>query len=126
MQNEVEETIKKFSEVSRVFSKIGTAEIATDPMPPSVADIFIIIKPQSEWSGKYRNKEELIAAMEQTVRKVPGNNYEFTQPIQMRFNELLSGVRADVAVKVFGDDLDVMLNLAERIEKIVKAVRGAA
>lgn len=126
MQNEVEETIKKFSEVSRVFSKIGTAEIATDPMPPSVADIFIIIKPQSEWSGKYRNKEELIAAMEQAVRKVPGNNYEFTQPIQMRFNELLSGVRADVAVKVFGDDLDVMLNIAERIEKIVKAVPGAA
>ena len=126
MQNELEETIKKFAEVSRVFSKIGTAEIATDPMPPSVADIFIIIKPQSEWSGNYRNKEELIAAMEQAVRKVPGNNYEFTQPIQMRFNELLSGVRADVAVKVFGDDLDVMLNLAERIEKIVKAVPGAA
>lgn len=126
MQNELEETIKKFAEVSRVFSKIGTAEIATDPMPPSVADIFIIIKPQSEWSGKYRNKEELIAAMEQAVLKVPGNNYEFTQPIQMRFNELISGVRADVAVKVFGDDLDVMLNLAERIEKIVKAVPGAA
>ncbi len=126
MQNELEETIKKFPEVSRVFSKIGTAEIATDPMPPSVADIFIIIKPQSEWSGKYRNKQELIAAMEQAVRNVPGNNYEFTQPIQMRFNELLSGVRADVAVKVFGDDLDVMLNLAERIEKIIKAVPGAA
>ena len=126
MQNELEETIKKFPEVERVFSKIGTAEIATDPMPPSVADIFIIIKPQSEWSGKYRDKEELIAAMEQAVRKVPGNNYEFTQPIQMRFNELLSGVRADVAVKVFGDDLDIMLNLAERIEKIIKAVPGAA
>jgi len=126
MQNELEETIKKFSEVSRVFSKIGTAEIATDPMPPSVADIFIILKPQSEWSGKYRNKEELITAMERAVLKVPGNNYEFTQPIQMRFNELLSGVRADVAVKVFGDDLDVMLNVAEQIEKIVKAVPGAA
>lgn len=126
MQNELEETIKKFPEVERVFSKIGTAEIATDPMPPSVADIFIIIKPQSEWSGKYRNKEELIAAMEQAVRKVPGNNYEFTQPIQMRFNELLSGVRADVAVKVFGDDLDIMLNVAEQIEKIIKAVPGAA
>lgn len=126
MQNELEETIKQFAEVERVFSKIGTAEIATDPMPPSVADIFIIIKPQYQWSGKYRNKEELIAAMEQAVRKVPGNNYEFTQPIQMRFNELLSGVRADVAVKVFGDDLDIMLNLAERIEKIVKTVPGAA
>jgi cobalt-zinc-cadmium resistance protein CzcA len=126
MQNELEETIKKFSEVSRVFSKIGTPEIATDPMPPSVADIFIIMKPQSEWSGKYRNKEELIAAIEQAVRKVPGNNYEFTQPIEMRFNELLSGVRADVAVKVFGDDLDILLNLAEKIERIIKVVPGAA
>lgn len=126
MQNELEETIKRFSEVKRVFSKIGTAEIATDPMPPSVADIFIIIKPQSEWSGKYRNKEDLIAAMEKAVRGVPGNNFEFTQPIQMRFNELLSGVRADVAVKVFGDDLDVMLTTAERIEKIIKNIPGAA
>lgn len=126
MQNELEHTIKEFAEVSRVFSKIGTAEIATDPMPPSVADIFIIIKPQSEWSGKYRNKEELIAAMDQAVRKIPGNNFEFTQPIEMRFNELISGVRADVGIKVFGDDLDVMLKLAEQIEKIVKAVPGAA
>ena len=126
MQNELEGTIKRFPEVSRVFSKIGTAEIATDPMPPSVADIFVILKPRSEWSGKYSSKEELIAAMEQAVRKVPGNNFEFTQPIQMRFNELLSGVRADVAVKVFGDDLDIMLTLAERIEKILKSVPGAA
>lgn len=126
MQNELEHTIKQFTEVSRVFSKIGTAEIATDPMPPSVADIFIIIKPQSEWSGKYRNKEELIAAMDQAVRKIPGNNFEFTQPIEMRFNELISGVRADVGIKVFGDDLDVMLTLAEQIERIVKAVPGAA
>ena len=126
MQNELEGTIKQFPEVSRVFSKIGTAEIATDPMPPSVADIFVILKPRSEWSGKYSSKEELIAAMEQAVRKVPGNNFEFTQPIQMRFNELLSGVRADVAVKVFGDDLDIMLTLAERIEKILKSVPGAA
>ncbi|OQW39852.1 MAG: cation transporter [Proteobacteria bacterium SG_bin4] len=126
MQNELEHTIKQFAEVSRVFSKIGTAEIATDPMPPSVADIFIIIKPQSEWSGKYRNKEELIAALDQAVRKIPGNNFEFTQPIEMRFNELISGVRADVGIKVFGDDLDVMLTLAEQIERIVKAVPGAA
>lgn len=126
MQNELEETIKRFVEVERVFSKIGTAEIATDPMPPSVADIFIIIKPQSQWSGKYRNKDELIAAMEQAVRKVPGNNYEFTQPIEMRFNELISGVRADVGIKVFGDDLDVLYNMAEQIERIVKAVPGAA
>jgi len=126
MQNELEQTIKTFPEVERVFSKIGTAEIATDPMPPSVADTFIILKPQSEWTGAHRTKTELIAAMEQAVHKVPGNNYEFTQPIQMRFNELLSGVRADVAVKVFGDDMDTLLDLGEAIEKLLKTVPGAA
>lgn len=126
MQNELEETIKTFPEVERVFSKIGTAEIATDPMPPSVADTFVILKPQSEWEGSHRTKAELIAAMEQAVRKVPGNNYEFTQPIQMRFNELLSGVRADVAVKVFGDDMDTLLALGEEIEHLLATVPGAA
>ncbi|MBY0474090.1 MAG: CusA/CzcA family heavy metal efflux RND transporter [Nitrosomonas sp.] len=126
MQNELEVVIKKFPEVERVFSKIGTAEIATDPMPPSVADTFIILKPQSEWTGEHRTKAELIAAMEQAVHKVPGNNYEFTQPIQMRFNELLSGVRADVAVKVFGDDMDTLLALGESIEKLLGTVPGAA
>ncbi len=126
MQNELEETIKSFPEVDRVFSKIGTAEIATDPMPPSVADIFIILKPQSEWTGPYRTKAELIAAMEAMILKVPGNNYEFTQPIQMRFNELISGVRADVAVKVFGDDMDILSDLGEQIEKILGTVPGAS
>ncbi len=126
MQNELEETIKKFPEVDRVFSKLGTAEIATDPMPPSIADTFIILKPQSEWRESYPTKVELIAAMEQAVIKVPGNNYEFTQPIQMRFNELLSGVRADVAVKVFGDDMDTLFILAGQIEKLLDHVPGAA
>ncbi|MBA2659920.1 MAG: CusA/CzcA family heavy metal efflux RND transporter, partial [Nitrosospira sp.] len=126
MQDELEQTIKRFPEVDRVFSKIGTAEITTDPMPPSVADTFIILKPQSEWPGPHYTKTELITAMEQAVRKVPGNNYEFTQPIQMRFNELLSGVRADVAVKVFGDDMDTLLALGEEIEKLLETVPGAA
>ena len=126
MQNELEATVKTFTEVDRVFSKIGTAEIATDPMPPSVADVFIILKPPSEWTGVYRTKSELIAAMEQAVRKIPGNNYEFTQPIQMRFNELLSGVRADVAVKVFGDDMDTLLALGQEIEQLLETVPGAA
>jgi cobalt-zinc-cadmium resistance protein CzcA len=126
MQNELEAMIKQFPEVDRVFSKIGTAEIATDPMPPSVADVFIILKPQSEWTGAHRTKAELIAAMEHAVRQVPGNNYEFTQPIQMRFNELLSGVRADVAVKVFGDDMDTLLALSEEIEQLLATVPGAA
>ena len=126
MQDELEQTIKTFAEVDKVFSKIGTAEITTDPMPPSVADTFIILKPQSEWPGPHDTKAELVAAMEQAVRKVPGNNYEFTQPIQMRFNELLSGVRADVAVKVFGDDMDTLLALGEQIEKLLETVPGAA
>ncbi|SDY30284.1 efflux RND transporter permease subunit [Nitrosomonas sp. Nm58] len=126
MQNELEETIKSFPEVDGVFSKIGTAEIATDPMPPSVADIFIMLKPQSEWTGSYRTKAELIAAMEEMVLKVPGNNYEFTQPIQMRFNELISGVRADVAVKVFGDDMDTLFEVGEQIEKLLSTVSGAS
>jgi cobalt-zinc-cadmium resistance protein CzcA len=126
MQSDLEKTIRDFPEVEKVFGKIGTAEIATDPMPPNVADIFIILKPQSEWNGQHHSKVELIAAMEQAVQKVPGNKYEFTQPIQMRFNELLSGVRADVAVKVFGDNLDTLLSLGDKIEELLKTIPGAA
>jgi cobalt-zinc-cadmium resistance protein CzcA len=126
MQNEVEKTIKAFPEVDRTFSKIGTAEIATDPMPPNVADIFVILKPESAWPGPHHTKAELIAAMERALRQIPGNNYEFTQPIQMRFNELLSGVRADVGVKVFGDNMETLLTVGERIEHALDAIPGAA
>lgn len=126
MQEEVEKTILSFPEVERVFSKIGTAEVATDPMPPSVADIFVMLKPRSEWSGHYRTKDELIEAMEKAVLQVPGNNYEFTQPVEMRFNELIAGVRADVAIKIFGDDLDQLLAVGKRIEALVATVPGAA
>ena len=126
MQSELEKTIRGFPEVERVFGKIGTAEIATDPMPPSVADIFIILKPQSEWNGSHHSKTELIAAMDQAVQKIPGNKYEFTQPIQMRFNELISGVRADVAVKIFGDDLDTLLSLGKKIKTLLVTIPGAA
>ncbi|MXS79649.1 CusA/CzcA family heavy metal efflux RND transporter [Nitrosomonas sp. GH22] len=126
MQSELEKVIQSFPEVERVFSKIGTAEVATDPMPPSVADIFVMLKPRSEWSGRYRTKDELIAAMEKAVLQVPGNNYEFTQPVEMRFNELIAGVRADVAIKVFGDDLDKLFAVGKRIEALVATVPGAA
>ncbi|MBN9125982.1 MAG: CusA/CzcA family heavy metal efflux RND transporter, partial [Nitrosospira sp.] len=126
MQNEVEKKIKAFPEVDRTFSKIGVAQIATDPMPPSVSDIFVILKPESEWPGTHHTKADLVSAMEKAVRRIPGNNYEFTQPIQMRFNELLSGVRADVAVKVFGDDMDILLAVGEQIEKVLDTVPGAA
>ena len=126
MQHELEETIKTFPEVERVFTKIGTAEIATDPMPPNVADTFVMLKPQSQWRKQYSTKADLIAALEQAVGQVPGNNYEFTQPIQMRFNELLSGVRADVAVKVFGDDMDTLFRVADQVEHLLETVPGAA
>jgi heavy metal efflux system protein len=126
MQHELEESIKAFPEVDRVFTKIGTAEIATDPMPPNVADIFVMLKPQSQWRKQYSTKADLIAALEQAVGQIPGNNYEFTQPIQMRFNELLSGVRADVAVKVFGDDMDTLFRVADQVEHLLKTVPGGA
>lgn len=124
MQKELEHTIKSFPQVDRVFAKLGTAEIASDPMPPSVADNFLILKPRSEWPNPNLTKSELIAQMQKAVANVPGNNYEFTQPIQMRFNELISGVRSDVAVKVFGDDMDVMNESAEAISTILFSTQG--
>ena len=125
MQAELERTIKQFPEVDTIFAKMGTAEIATDPMPPNVADNFVMMKPQSEWPDPRRSKVDLVDAMRQAVTKVPGNNYEFTQPIQMRFNELLSGVRSDVAVKVFGDDMDTMNHTANEISNVLAKVPGA-
>lgn len=124
MQKELEYTIKNFPQVDRVFAKIGTAEIATDPVPPSVADNFIMLKPKSDWPNPRLTKNELIAQIQDAVSQVPGNNYEFTQPIQMRFNELISGVRSDVAVKVFGDDMQVMNDSAEEISNVLSGIQG--
>ena len=126
MQLELERTIKKFPEVDKVFAKLGTAEVATDPMPPNVADTFLMLKPRSEWPDPERSTESLVAAIQTAVGKVPGNNYEFTQPIQMRFNELISGVRSDVAVKVFGDDMGIMETTAAEISRVLESVPGAA
>ncbi len=126
MQKVLEQEILTLPEVERVFSKIGTAEVATDPMPPSVADTFVILKPRSDWPDPGKSKAELVEELEALVAKVPGNNYEFTQPIQMRFNELISGVRSDVAVKVYGDDLDVLMTTAQGIESAMAGVDGAA
>ena len=126
MQTELERTVKKFPEVDKIFAKIGTAEVATDPVPPNVADNFVMLKPQSEWPDPQRSKTDLVAAIQKAVEKVPGNNYEFTQPIQMRFNELISGVRTDVAVKVFGDDMDTMNRTANSIAEVLSGVAGSA
>ncbi len=126
MQDMLEHRLKEFPEVANVFAKIGTAEIATDPMPPSVADGFVMLKPRSEWPDPHKPKADLVAEMVEAVERLPGNNYEFTQPIQMRFNELISGVRSDVAVKVFGDDMDVLNETAEQIEAVLQTIPGAA
>jgi len=126
MQYNVEKTVKEFAEVKMVFSKIGTPEVATDPMPPNVADTFVILKPREEWPDPSLPKAELVHRIEEAVSKLPGNNYEFTQPIQMRFNELISGVRSDLAVKLYGDDLSQLLKTAQEIESVVKTVEGAA
>lgn len=126
MQAQLESRIQQFPEVERVFAKLGTAEIATDPMPPNVADNYVMLKPRSEWPDPRKPKAVLVAEIEAAIRQIPGNNYELTQPIQMRFNELISGVRSDVAVKVFGDDMDQLFETATEIETVLKTVPGAA
>lgn len=126
MQDIVEKKLKEFPEVKETFAKIGTAEIATDPMPPSVADGFAIMKPRSEWPNPKLPRMELVGKIEKALREIPGNNYEFTQPIQMRFNELISGVRSDVAVKIFGDEMQVLAESGIEIEKVLKKVTGAS
>lgn len=125
MQQSLERRLKQFPEVERVFSKIGTAEIANDPMPPSVTDTFVIMKDRSQWPDPDKEKSELVEEIAVAVRAIPGNNYEFTQPVEMRFNELISGVRADVAVNVYGDDLDALNAAGERVLEVVQAVPGA-
>ncbi|WP_131783677.1 efflux RND transporter permease subunit [Legionella gresilensis] len=126
MQATLEKRIKQFPEVREVFSKIGTAEVATDPMPPNVADTFVMLKSRSEWPNPNKSKTVLVQEMETAVKEIPGNNYEFTQPIQMRFNELISGVRSDLAIKIFGDDIEQLLVLAKQIKGVLQKIPGAA
>ena len=126
MQNQLERVIKATPEIDTLFSKIGTAEIASDPMPPNVADTFLIIKPRQQWPDPTKTKNQLVQEIQELVSTSPGNKYEFTQPIQMRFNELISGVRADVAVKIFGDDMDVLVNTGKEIESVLSNIPGAS
>jgi len=126
MQKILEKEIVDFPEVETVFSKIGTAEIASDPMPPNVADTFIMLKPRKKWPDPSRSKAELIETFEEYLEEIPGNQYEFTQPIQMRFNELISGVRSDVAVKIFGDDMNELLRLGNQASSVLQSIPGAS
>lgn len=125
MQFQVERALSRLPEVKFVFSKTGTAELASDPMPPNISDTFVIMKDREAWPDPDLSKEDLVAKVEKAVGGLPGNNYEITQPIQMRFNELIAGVRSDIAVKVFGDDPDTMNDTANRIAGILRGVRGA-
>ncbi len=125
MQKELEQAILDQPEVANVFSKIGTADVASDPMPPNVADTFLILKPQDEWPNPALTKAELVQQIRTRVNDVPGNNYEFTQPIEMRFNELIAGVRADVALRIYGDDLSVLKEFGEKATGLMRNIAGA-
>ncbi|MBH1659570.1 CusA/CzcA family heavy metal efflux RND transporter [Stenotrophomonas maltophilia] len=125
MQETLEKRLAQFPEVANIFSKIGTAEVATDPMPPSMADTFLMLKPRDQWPDPRKPKAELVEELETAAKEIPGSNYEFPQPIQMRTNELISGVRSDVAVKVYGDNLDQLTRLASRVERVMRSVPGA-
>ena len=126
MQGEVERALKLFPEVEEVVARIGTAEVATDPMPPNISDTYVLLKDKSEWPDKTKLKSDLLEEMEEALENIPGNAYEFSQPIELRFNELISGVRSDLAVKIYGDDLDTLVSSAQSIASAVQTVPGAA
>jgi cobalt-zinc-cadmium resistance protein CzcA len=125
MQKFLDSELKSLPEVANVFSKIGTPEVATDPMPPNVADTFLILKPRDEWPDPSLSKATFIDKVRDLIQRIPGNNYEITQPIEMRFNELIAGVRSDVAIRLYGDDLDVLRETGEKIEGVLSKVTGA-
>lgn len=127
MQQQLERTLKeKHPEIERVFARTGTAEIASDPMPPNISDGYIMVKPESEWPEPKKSRNELLAAIQETVSKLPGNNYEFSQPVQLRFNELISGIRSDIGIRLFGDDMDVLNGTADKIADVLRTVPGAS
>jgi cobalt-zinc-cadmium resistance protein CzcA len=126
MQSAVEKAISEIPEVELVYSKTGTAEMASDPMPPDASDTFVILKPRSEWPNPKEPKIAVIERIEEAIKQYPGNTFEFTQPIQMRFNELIAGVQSDVAIKVYGDDFDTMQKTLRSIASTVRKVPGAA
>ncbi len=126
MQQHLEASLlKQFPEIERMFARIGTSEVATDPMPPNAADSYIILRPEKDWPTPRKSHAELVAAITEAANAIPGNNYEFSQPIQLRFNELISGVRSDVAVKVFGDDTAAMTATAQQVAQVLGKVGGA-
>jgi cobalt-zinc-cadmium resistance protein CzcA len=125
MQLKIEQAVSRFPQVAYVFSKTGTAEVAADPMPVNSSDTFIMLRPQEEWPNPKLSKADLQEQIETAVAALSGNNYEFSQPIQLRFNELLAGTRGDLAVKVFGDEFGPMTEAANRIASVLRTTQGA-
>lgn len=125
MQKAVEKRLLEFPEVKEVFARVGTAEVASDPMPPSIGDGYVMLKRPKDWPNPKKTKAELIEEINEAIAQIPGNNYEISQPIQLRFNELISGVRSDVGVKIFGDNMDVLLEVGNEIASQLKSVAGA-
>lgn len=125
-QQQIEQRLLQFPEVLTAFARTGTAEVATDPMPQNISDGYVMLKPRSEWPNPDKQKSELEDEIQAALEQLPGNAYEMSQPIQLRFNELISGVRSDFAVKLFGDDLDVMLGTGNQLAQALRAVSGAA
>lgn len=125
-QQQVETRLLQFPEVLTAFARTGTAEVATDAMPPNISDGYVMLKPRDEWPNPDKPKAELVAEIQEALEQLPGNAYEMSQPIQLRFNELISGVRSDFAIKLYGDDLDLMLSTSNEISKVVRGIPGAA
>lgn len=126
MQLDIEKTLKQFPEVAVAFTKTGTADMATDPLPTNEADMFVMLKPRFQWPDPHEAKEHLRQRFEEALESLPGNAYEYTQPIEDRINEMLAGVRTDLAVRVFGDSFDTMLPAAKAIMQQLQAIPGAA
>ncbi|SEB50411.1 cobalt-zinc-cadmium resistance protein CzcA [Pseudomonas saponiphila] len=127
LQQRLEKTLlAQVPEIERVFARTGTAEIASDPMPPNISDSYVMLKPKAQWPDPGKSREALIADIQRASARVPGSAYELSQPIQLRFNELISGVRSDVAVKVFGDDMNVLNKTANDIAAALQGLSGAS
>ncbi|HXG28625.1 MAG TPA: CusA/CzcA family heavy metal efflux RND transporter [Nevskiales bacterium] len=125
MQLRLEKAVATLPEVKTVFARVGTAEVATDPMPPNIADGYVMLKPHEEWPDPSKPKSQLLEELEKVLESQPGNAYEISQPIQLRFNELISGVRSDLGIKVYGDDLEQLLAIGNRIAAVLNGIRGA-
>ena len=125
MQFQLERSLGEMPEVHTFFARVGTAEVATDPMPPNISDGYVMLKERSEWPDPTKTKAQLVEEIQERLERLPGNNYEISQPIELRFNELISGVRADLGIKVFGDDLDELLTAGNAIAGVLNTVGGA-